>query len=177
MNKLILSKIERENLLNHCFRKLDKDYLESETKEQKAYGLVSGTFHEEYVAVNSIIPLYKNTRTSKEEKENMDNLMNKFAIPSETPLDKRGWVADPLELMSAINRCKQEKSELIGTYHMHRVSWEHDKLRDTPTVIDEELAKNTGLIMIIISVVDRENPIIRAFYEGDIKKEIPIIFQ
>lgn len=177
MNKLILSSKNRENLLNHCFRKLDKNYVENESKEQKAYGLVSGIFHKDYVSVESIIPLYKNIRTNMEEKENMDHLMNKFAIPSETPLDKRGWVADPLELMSAMKRCKEEKSELIGTYHMHRVSWEHDKLRDTPTVLDEELAKNTGLIMFIISVVNREYPIIRAFYEGDINQEIPIVFQ
>ena len=60
----------------------------------------------------------------------------------------------------------EKGQELVGTYHMHRVGWEHDSKRDTPTKLDAVLAEGSGLIMFIISMVDPSSPIIKAFYEG-----------
>ena len=57
---------------------------------------------------------------------------------------------------------------------MHRVGWEHDRKRDTPTKLDAVLAKDSGLVMFIISMVEPAYPIIRAFYEGVKEMEISV---
>ena len=57
---------------------------------------------------------------------------------------------------------------------MHRVGWAHDVKRDTPTILDAVLARNSEMIMFIISTVDPEKPVMRAFYEGISDKEIPL---
>jgi len=102
--------------------------------------------------------------------------MDEHAIPSETPLDKRGWVADPEETRLVLENCREHGSLLLGSYHMHRVAWAHDQVRDTPTILDTVLGKGSRLIMFIISMVDPDQPTIRAFMEGDIRREIPINF-
>lgn len=105
----------------------------------------------------------------------MDKIMAEHAIPSKTPFDKRGWVADPEELANSIKVCQANQDTMLGTYHMHRVAWGHDALRDTPTKLDTVLAKDSRLLMFIISMVNPGQPMIRAFYEGDLGKEVPIV--
>lgn len=104
----------------------------------------------------------------------MNRMMDEHAIPSETPLEKRGWVADPDELAEAVAGFSKDALSLVGSYHMHRVAWEHDQVRDTPTTLDTILGRGSRLIMLIISMVNPDEPIIRAFAEGSNEAEIPI---
>ena len=104
----------------------------------------------------------------------MNRMMAEHAIPSETPLEKRGWVADQEELAKAVADFSKKGLSLIGSYHMHRVAWEHDQIRDTPTTLDTILGRGSRLIMLIISMVDPDKPLIRAFVEGNSEEEIPI---
>lgn len=160
-----------DKMLEHCYRKLEKKYYDYELQEQKAYGLLSGEILDnEEILVKDIYPLYKNGRY--EDKERMDKKMKDFATPSETPLEKRGWVVDNNEMGIILDDCIKNDTEIIGAYHMHRVSWETDVLRDTPTILDTELAKDSGTIVVIISVVDPQKPIVRFFYEGILNKEL-----
>jgi hypothetical protein len=58
---------------------------------------------------------------------------------------------------------------------MHRVAWPDDPLRDTPTTLDTVLAADSRMLLFIVSMVTPEQPTIRAFYEGNPDREIPII--
>jgi hypothetical protein len=104
----------------------------------------------------------------------MDGIMEKHAVPSKTALANRGWVTDPSELKEYYDFCDRENLTILGTYHMHIVPWEHDPVRDTPTRLDGILAKNSGFLSFIVSMVDIRAPRIRAFYEGLAESEIPI---
>ena len=66
---------------------------------------------------------------------------------------------------------------LLGAYHMHRVAWQDDPLRDMPTALDTILAADSGMLIFIISMVKVNQPTIRAFYEGKPDLEIPIIIE
>ena len=68
----------------------------------------------------------------------------------------------------------QAGSVLLGGYHMHRVAWDHDPSRDTCTEIDTRLADSSGLWVFILSMVDPDNPVLRAFFEGHNDKEAPV---
>jgi hypothetical protein len=107
----------------------------------------------------------------------MDQLMAQHAIPSETPLSKRGWVADPEELHEITRNIQEANLLLLGTYHMHRVAWPDDPLRDRPTTLDTILGADSNMMMFIISMVKSEEPLIRVFYEGKPDKEIPIVIR
>ena len=104
----------------------------------------------------------------------MDAMMAAHAIPSETPLAERGWVADPAELAAALRSCRELDLRLIGSYHMHRVAWPDDPRRDTPTALDTVLGRNSRLVMFIMAMVDPARPRLRAFADGDAAQEIPI---
>ncbi|MEW6427538.1 MAG: hypothetical protein AB1568_05835 [Thermodesulfobacteriota bacterium] len=173
-NRILLADAQRAVLIDHCLRKLRGEYLDGEAKEKKAYGLLAGTVKDTILTVSQCLPLHKNARAHGPFRKIMDAAMDDFAVPSETPLDQRGWVADPAELMGAIRRFHAGGLQLVGTYHMHRVGWPHDPLRDTPTALDTRLATGSGLVMLIISVVRPDAPIIRAFYDGISELEIPI---
>lgn len=164
---------QREVILGHCRRALEAFHA-GESDEGKAFGLVFGKVSGKVVAVGNCFPLQRNVRSQSPYKEYMDKVMAEHAIPSVTPLDRRGWVADPQELFARIRECRELGLELVGAYHMHRVGWKHDPVRDTPTKLDTVLAKESGLIMFVISMVQPEHPIIRAFYEGVLEKEFPI---
>jgi hypothetical protein len=64
---------------------------------------------------------------------------------------------------------------MFGAYHMHRVPWAHDRLRDRCTDLDRHLADNCGLWTIIISMVHPDQPRLRAFYEGRNEWEVPFV--
>ncbi len=163
-------------LTRHCLRKLTGQYLPDETPERKAYGLVAGIIRDTTIEVRGVFPLKKNLRTSVEYKGYMDDLLKKYGAPSETPFEKRGWVVDPAELMKIYKGCDEKGLLVFGIYHMHRVPWNHDPLRDTCTEIDTFLAKDSNLWIFIVSMVNPEQPNIRAFFEGNNKREIPIVF-
>ena len=100
--------------------------------------------------------------------------MKCHAIPSVTPFEERGWVADQQEVDAAIKTMHSKNCSLIGTYHMHRVAWDQDPTRDTPTELDLMLGQGSRMLMFIISMVDPAKPIIKAFFEGVSSQEIPI---
>lgn len=163
----------RRIILDHCRNALEA-FQKGETEEGKAFGLIFGTVRNGVLDIANCYALERNVRAQEPYKEYMDSVMTKFAVPSVTPLEKRGWVADPVELFSRIKECRQKNQLLVGTYHMHRVGWDHDSKRDTPTKLDAILAKDSGLIMFIVSMVEPAYPIIRAFYEGLKDREIPV---
>lgn len=162
-------------VISHCKKNLVSEDSHPGNTEKKAFGLVAGRIEESTIQVCRCFPLTQNARSREPYKNHMDQLMANHAIRSETPLHLRGWVAEPEELMEKIHICQDEGLLLLGTYHMHRVAWSHDPVRDTPTQIDTVLAEKSRLIMFIISMVNPEQPIIRAFYEGILSCEYPIV--
>lgn len=177
VERLVMGRGHYDALIAHCLRKLAADYLEGEAHERKAYGLIGGRLESGILTVGTIAPLMKNVRAIEPYKRYMDEILGRFAIPSETPLDKRAWVADPAESRRILLDLARNGMELIATYHMHRVGWEHDPLRDTPTELDTILAEGSAAFLVIVSTVHPEKPIVRAFYEGIPEQEVPIIVQ
>lgn len=161
-------------MIDHCRRKLAGNYLADENRNLKAFGLLAAEKTGELITIKSVYPLLKNARSTEPHRQFMDRMMDEHAIPSETPLSKRGWVAEPEELAMALCKFKDEGLSLVGSYHMHRVAWENDSTRDTPTTLDTILGRDSRMIMFIISMVDPEKPIIRAFSEGSAEREIHI---
>ena len=91
--QLLFPEENRQSLLEHCRLVLQK-HKDGQTRECKAFGLVSGTVSDRLITVASCIPLQRNVRSQSPYREQMDRIMAEYAIPSVTPLDHRGWVAD-----------------------------------------------------------------------------------
>lgn len=161
-------------MLDHCRRKLRGEYLPAEDQNLKAFGLLAGRKEGGTINVLGCYPLLRNARQSEDHREYMDKMMADFAVPSETPFAERGWVAAPEELATVLRQCRELDLVLIGSYHMHRVAWPHDPLRDTPTTLDTILGRDSRLVMFIMAMVDPDNPSLRAYDEGDAAREIPI---
>jgi hypothetical protein len=161
-------------VLDHCKRKLSGNYLAEESRERKAFGLIGGYRSNSDLIAEKCFPLLKNARSSSPYDKHMDSMLAEHAVPSETPLSKRGWIAEPEEYLDRIKLLQQKGMILLGTYHMHRVAWPDDPLRDTPTKLDTVLAADSKMLMFIISMVNTEQPIMRAFYEGQSEKELEI---
>ncbi len=177
IKSILFLKMCRDDLLAHCRRKLAEDYLPDEKHERKAYGLVGGQRHGGQMVVAKIFPLRKNVRKDDQYDEEMTKAMYAHGIASKTPFERRGWVADPKELYDIYQEADQLGLELFGNYHMHLVPWPpDDPIRDTPTGIDTVLAKDSNMTTFIISMVDPDKPVIRAFYESKLAEEIPITF-
>ena len=163
-----------EKLVGHARRKLARSYLEGEEQAPKAYGLVGGRLLGAYGEVTHVVPLLRNHRDEPHLKPVLDQVMDELAVPSETPLAGRGWATDPRELLAADLEFDAAGAVLLGGYHMHRVAWEHDPVRDSCTEVDRDLAQGSGLLMFILSVVDPDRPILRAYFEGDNADERPV---
>ena len=163
---IVVAPREYGEILQHAERKLRGDYFQNEETERKAYGLVGGRQRDGHIEVTHVFPLRLNLRSDPQYKPTMDQLMAETAIPSETPLSRRGWVAHPDEIRAAEQACDESDSMILGSYHMHRVAWLHDRLRDTCTELDTRLAEGSGLWMLILSMVDPGRPVLRAFFEG-----------
>ena len=177
INRIIMPDSIWQEILAHGKRKLAGDYLPGESQGKRAYGIIAGSQNENLLEVACVLPGKKNVRSEEPYKTYMDRSMAQHAVPSKTPLSKRGWVIDPLEVKECYDICDRENLIVLGTYHMHIVPWEGDPIRDTPTHLDTVLARNSCLFQFIISMVDITNPIIRAFYEGQSEKEVPIFIQ
>ena len=165
-----------KEIISHCRRKLNGKFLGGESAEKKAFGIVAGNKEDSRIMVKRCFALKKNARYQLPYSEYMNKILAQHAIPSETMLDKRGWVADPQELMAVTRECQEQELIILGAYHMHRVAWQNDPTRDTPTELDRILATESRMIMFIVSMVDPEKPLMRAFYEGIFEQEIPITF-
>jgi hypothetical protein len=177
INRIIMPDSIWQEILAHGKRKLAGDYLPGESQGKRAYGIIAGSQNENLLEVARVLPGKTNVRSEEPYKTYMDRSMAQHAVPSKTPLSKRGWVIDPLEVKECYDICDRENLIVLGTYHMHIVPWEGDPIRDTPTHLDTVLARNSCLFQFIISMVDITNPIIRAFYEGQSEKEVPIFIQ
>jgi hypothetical protein len=161
-------------LVDHARRKLAGRYRAGEAPEPKAYGLVGAKLGGRRAELTSVCPLVRNLRYRADLKAYVDEVMQESAFPSETPLERRGWVADPSEVLSFQQACDQSGAALFGSYHMHRVPWDHDPRRDRCTAVDTKLASGSGLWVLILSMVDPDKPVLRAFYEGRNEDEAPI---
>lgn len=161
-------------LVGHGRRKLAGRWEPGEEPAPKAYGLVAGRMIEHRIVVTHVIPLRRNLRDRPDLKPHLDRLMHAVAVPSETPMERRGWVADPLEVQVAERCCDEAGAVLFGAYHMHRVPWPHDPRRDSCTALDRCLAQESGLWALILSLVDPARPRLRAFYEGDNRLEAAV---
>jgi len=166
--------VRYDELVEHGRRKLGGRWVEGEEQAPKAYGLVGGRIHGAWVEVTHVLPLRNNLRDRPDLKAHIDRMMTEWAVPSETPMDRRGWVADPREVMAAERTCDEAGSTLFGAYHMHRVPWPDDPLRDSCTALDRGLAEDSGLWTLILSLVDPSVPRLRAFFEGDNDREAVI---
>jgi len=172
---IILPSAKWQEIVNHCTRKLAGDFLPGETEVNRANGILAGVTNESTLTVERVLLVKKNARNVEPLKTYMDMMMTEHAKPSTTPLGQRGWITDPEELRECCEQCEREDINIFGTYHIHMVPWEGDPLRDTPTHLDKVLAENSNLYTFIVAMVDMSNPSIRAFYEGDIDKETPVI--
>ena len=162
-------------LLGHARRKLRGDHVAGETAERKAFGLLAGGVDGECVTTTAVVPLARNLRHEQPYKAHIDALVHALAVPSQTPLERRGWLADPKELIAAQEACDAAGTVIFGSYHMHRVGWPEDPRRETCTALDEALARDRGLWMLVLSMVDPERPVLRAFFEGDNDREAQIV--
>ena len=164
-------------VIEHCKRKLSQNYLEGENHERKAFGLIAGRKSGADFIVERCFPLLKNARHLSPYNKVMDSVMTEYAVPSETPFAKRGWIAEPKELLGKIRLIQQDNLLLLGAYHIHRVAWPGDPLRDKPTTLDTVLAADSKMFIFIISMVNVYQPLLRAFYEGKQDREVPVLIQ
>lgn len=166
VRSIVFAACEYDELLGHARRKLRGEYLPGEEPERKAYGLLGGRQREDRLEVTHIFPLRGNLRSEPQFRPTVDRLMAEVAVPSETPMARRGWVAHPDEIRNAEEACDTAGAMIFGSYHMHRVPWSHDRVRDTCTELDTRLAEGSGLWMLILSMIDPDRPVLRAFFEG-----------
>lgn len=171
-----LSRACYSNVVSHAVRKLTGGhYLEDETPERKAFGMLTGRRTGGEIVVTGVFPLIVNMRHDAGHRTAMDEVVGEYAIPSETPMEQRGWIANPRELLTVERICDDTDWLVFGNYHTHRVAWPHDPLRDTCTELDRMLAAGSGQWTLILSVVELARPRLRAFFEGDNAHEIPIL--
>ena len=175
VREIHLSGEQHATLLAHARRKLRGDHLPGETAERKAFGLLVGQVDGDRVTTTGVVPLARNLRHEQPYRAQIDALVHALAVPSQTPLERRGWLADPSELLAAQQACDAAGTLIFGSYHMHRVGWPQDPRRETCTALDEALARDRGLWMLVLSMVDPERPVLRAFFEGDNDREARIV--
>lgn len=166
-----------DTITAHCRRKLTGEFLPGESPVKRAFGILAGVRLGDELHVRQVLSIKKNARNVEPLKSFMDKLMEQHAVPSTTPMDQRGWVTDPQEFKQCMDVCQREGLTMFGAYHIHVVPWPGDPLRDTPTGLDAVLVKGSTRYSFIISMVDPERPIIRAFYEGETSAETPILIE
>ena len=95
-------------IISHCRRKLNGKFIGDESAEKKAFGLVAGNKENSRIIVKRCFALKKNARYQLPYSKHMNRILAQHAIPSETELDKRGWVADPQELLDVTGECQEQ---------------------------------------------------------------------
>lgn len=174
VREFLVPRSVRDAVVGHARRKLRGDHVAGEERERRAYGLLAGRRQRDRVELSHAFPLRRNLRGTSAFKAYMDGVMREVAVPSETPFERRGWVADPSEVRSVEAAAEADGAEIVGSYHMHRVPWDGDPRRDTCTRLDRRLAEGSGLWVFIVSMVEPDRPILRAFFEGDNSREAPL---
>jgi hypothetical protein len=173
--RIVLPRSGWQTLVDHARRKLECRWLEHETREQQAFGLLAGRLDHASMRTVEVFPLLRNLRQDPVRGTLVDAAVNELAMPSRTPNEQRGWLADPGEVLTVQRRCDAADLLLYGSYHMHKVPWKHDPLRDTPTTLDRVLAEHQGMWMLILSMVQPQRPRLRAFFDGRLEREAPIV--
>jgi hypothetical protein len=163
-------------MVAHARRKLRGEYRQDETPVAQAFGLLAGVGTDDAIRTTHVFPLRQNLRTDPLHGAEVDTVVRDLATASRTPLDQRGWIAAPEEVIEVQERCDAAGTTLFGSYHMHKVPWRHDPLRDTPTALDTALGEGQCLWMLILSLVDPEHPTLRAFWEGRPEAEAELLF-
>jgi hypothetical protein len=162
------------SIVGHVVRKLTGHYLPGETPERKAFGMIAGRRRGAALEVTAVYPLLVNLRHEARHAADMDEIVDAHAIPSATPNEQRGWIADGGELLAVHRACDEHDWQMFGNYHTHRVPWPHDPDRDTCTRLDRVLATGTGQWVFVVSAVDLHKPSLRAFHEADNQHEATI---
>lgn len=174
--RIELPRMHWQTMQAHARRKLEGRWVSGETQEHQAFGLLAGRIAGEAIQTSNVFPLLRNLRSDPYEGAEIDAAVSALATPSKTPLRNRGWLADSREVLDVHQRCEAAGDLVYGSYHMHKVSWTHDPLRDTPTVLDTALGEGQGIWMLILSMVDPQRPLLRAFFEGEKTREAPVFF-
>ncbi|WP_160096216.1 MPN domain-containing protein [Kibdelosporangium aridum] len=174
MREIVLPRMHYATVVGHVVRKLTGHFIDGETVERKAFGMLAGRQRGATLHVAGAFPLLVNQRQDPDRRAEMDEVVNGYAIPSETPNAQRGWIAHPAELLAIERACDEVDLVVFGNYHTHRVAWPHDPRRDTCTQLDRVLADGCGQWTFIVSAVDLHQPSIRAFYEADNDAEASI---
>ncbi|MCI5224258.1 MAG: hypothetical protein D3924_16695 [Candidatus Electrothrix sp. AR4] len=175
IDKILIPKEIWQSIIEHCKRKLAGLFLPGESEVTRAFGILAGVQEGDALHVRLLLPVKKNARNQEPLKSFMDKMMSEHAVPSTTPLNKRGWITDPKEFKKCLEQCDKKGFSIFGAYHMHIVPWEGDPIRDTPTRLDTLLVKDSNMFSFIISMVDIEKPSMRAFFEGETDQEARII--
>ena len=175
VERIILPQSAWDNIVTHCKRKIAGEFLPGESPVRRAYGILAGSRQDGEILIERVLPVKKNARGIEPLKTYMDAVMAEYARPSTTPMSQRGWITDPEELKECYEQCDRENLEIFGTYHMHIVPWEGDPLRDTPTLLDTVLARNSNLFTFIIAMTDVSRPAIKAFFEGEKEQQVPVV--
>jgi len=161
-------------VVSHVVRKLTGHYVDGETPERKAFGMLAGRYRRGAVEVTAVFPLLCNLRRDARYAADMDEIVDRHAIPSQTPNEQRGWIAHPREILAIEDFCDTYAWSMFGNYHTHRVAWPDDPRRDTCTHLDRMLAAGSRQWTLIVSAVDLDRPIVRAFFEGDNDREAAV---
>lgn len=175
MDKIEITKNDYIKILEHCRRKLNKNFYNDETKEQQAFGIIIGKKVNKKILITKVHPLKINYRYNDSVSGKMNNLIMDYAIPGEMKIEERAWAADPIELSCVLSNL-EEAEVFLGTYHMHHEdSWKGNYPRQLPTDLDRELAKDSNSIMFIAYIdVDKDKDTLRGFYEAKIELEYKI---
>ena len=173
---IYLPDVVKNHMIRHALRKLSGQCLPGEHSERKAFGLLGGV----YVRADAIqllvaFPLMINRRYDSGLRSYMNRVVTAVGVPSETPFDRRGWVADPSEVLRADADFSGAGAVMVGAYHMHRVPWPEDPIRDSCTELDRVLAFGSGIWTFILSMVNPTEPRIRAFFEGSNEREASVV--
>lgn len=159
--------------VEHCRRKFRAEYQTDEHHERQAFGLLGGSIEDggDRIVISHVFPLIRNMRHSELYADHVTALMEKIGPGSaEFPNCARGWVSNPREVLTAERACDGAGSLLFGNYHMHTVSGD----RCTPA--DRQLGEGNSMWSFIVSMVDTERYIVRAYYEGRNEREAVIRF-
>lgn len=171
LRKEILNEIE-----SHCLRKLAGNFFNDETFENQAYGLLGASIANDSIYIEKVFCCKLNFRGDPSVLSHMNDLVETYAIPADTPINQRGWVIQPEELLNAYDIFEKEGLILIGSYHMHHVdSWLGAIPKEFPSAFDAKLAEDSEMLMFIASIRLESLYSLRAFYNGLKENEIRIV--
>lgn len=171
LSRLLLNEIE-----HHCVRKLTGIFFDDETPEHQAYGLLGATLENDSIYIEKIFPCKLNFRYDPSVLNHMNELVETYAIAADTPINQRGWVIQPEELLHAYNTFAALGLTVIGSYHMHHDgSWLGTMSKEYPSEFDAKLAENSEMLMFIASIKSKSLYSLKAFYNGLKEKEMRII--